>query len=298
MAYRHILHLLSPLAHVSPFDVNMAVDAGYDMVLPYTGVELNQVAGLTQDAIFSRAPKSAKSTGLFIGGKDALLALDMLQAARKAMVPPFEISVLADPAGSFTTAAAMVAKVDFCLRGAHGAGLAGRRVAVYGGTGVVGFAAAVIAAQQQAHAVLVGYDGEARVKRLAESARQRFGVEIGHADGSSEAANARALAACDVALCAARAGVRVLSRAQLASATKLLAAADVNAVPPASIEGIELQSDGTPLPGMKALGIGALAIGAVKYKVQASLLKRMTESDKALYLDFRDAFELARQIVG
>src|SRR3546814_14225855 len=49
---------------------------------------------------------------VFIGGRNAVLALDMLGAARKAMVPPFEISVFADPAGSFTTAAAMVACVE------------------------------------------------------------------------------------------------------------------------------------------------------------------------------------------
>ena len=33
----------------------------------------------------------------------------MMDVAKKAMVPPFEISVFPDPAGSFTTAAAMVA---------------------------------------------------------------------------------------------------------------------------------------------------------------------------------------------
>src|SRR3546814_18084745 len=54
-------------------------------------------------AIFSRGPRGAKRTGVFIGGRNAVLALDMLGAARKAMVPPFEISVFADPAGSFTT---------------------------------------------------------------------------------------------------------------------------------------------------------------------------------------------------
>jgi len=298
LAYRHVLHLLSPLAHVSPFDVNMAVDAGFEVIVPYTSVQLKDVAALTQDAIFSRPPKSAKSTGLFIAGKDAELALDMLDAARKAMVPPFEISVFADPAGSFTTAAAMVAKVEAALRQKHGSGLAGRDVAVFGGTGVIGFASAVIAAQQKAHPVLVGYDGEARVKRFAESAKRRFSVEVGYADGSTETANSRALAGCEVAFLAPRAGVRVLSGTQVAAAGKLLVLADVNAVPPSSVEGVDARDDGKPLPGGKVIGIGALAIGGVKYKVQAGLLKRMTESDKALYLDFRDAFELARQIVG
>ena len=30
MTDKHILHMLTPLKHMSPFDVNMALDAGYD----------------------------------------------------------------------------------------------------------------------------------------------------------------------------------------------------------------------------------------------------------------------------
>jgi len=69
------------------------------------------VPALVQDAIFSRGPKGVKRTGIFLGGRDAHLAMDMLEAARNAMVPPFEVSVFADPSGAFTTAAALVAVV-------------------------------------------------------------------------------------------------------------------------------------------------------------------------------------------
>jgi len=298
MDYRPILHMLSPLRHVSPFDVNMAVDAGYQTVVPYTGVELAEVGGLIQDAIFSRGPKGARATGAFIGGKSAELALDMLDAARKAMVPPFAISVFADPAGSFTTAGAMVAKVGRRLRDGPGGDWRGRRVLVFGGTGVVGFAAAMIAAGEGAKATLVGYDGEARVRRLAEMAERRFGIALDAADGSSDSAKARLLRDAEIVLSAGRAGVTVLSEALLAEATSLLVAADVNAVPPAGIAGLGAQDDGKPLAGRSAVGIGALAIGGVKYKVQAGLFRRMIEAEKPLYLDFRDAFALAREFVG
>src|SRR3546814_17327841 len=100
----YILHMLSPLRHVSPFDVNMALDAGFTSVIPYVGVELGDVTGLVQDAIFSRGPRGAKRTGVFIGGRNAVLALDMLGAARKALVPPFAITVFDDSARSFTHA--------------------------------------------------------------------------------------------------------------------------------------------------------------------------------------------------
>jgi methylene-tetrahydromethanopterin dehydrogenase len=291
----YILHMLGPLKHVSPFDVNMALDAGFNSVIPYTSVEIADVRGLTQDAIFSRGPKGARRTGIFVGGKDAIVALDMLDAARKAMFPPFQISVFADPAGSFTTAAAMVAKVEKALK-AQGGGLSGCTVAVFGATGVVGFAAGVIAAAEGAKVNLIGYDGPARVKKLADIAKNRFNVDLASSDGSSDPLKAQAITDVDVILSAGRAGVQIVGRQHLSQARNLKVAADVNAVPPAGIEGLGAQDDGVALAG--GVGIGALAIGAVKYKVQSGLFRKMIETDKPLFLDFRDAFALARELVG
>ena len=90
MTKKNILHMLSPQGNISPFDVNMACDAGYDVIIPYTNVNLTDVNSLVQDAIFSRSVSNAKKTGIFICGKDASLALDMMEHAKKAMVPPFE----------------------------------------------------------------------------------------------------------------------------------------------------------------------------------------------------------------
>ena len=78
-----ILHMLSPLKHMSPFDVNMALDAGYDSVTPYINVGLEEMKPLVQDAMFSRSPRDAVRTAMFIGGKDAILALDMIDKARE-----------------------------------------------------------------------------------------------------------------------------------------------------------------------------------------------------------------------
>ena len=65
-----ILHMLDPSEHVSPFDVNMAADAGFKVIIPYTHVELKKVTALVQDAIFSRPPNYGPQTGVFIGGKE------------------------------------------------------------------------------------------------------------------------------------------------------------------------------------------------------------------------------------
>jgi len=98
-------------------------------------------------------------------------------------------------------------------------------------------------------------------------------------------------------LAAGRAGTQILSRSELAAATRLKAAADINAVPPAGIEGIAAKANGAPL-GDGAVGIGALAIGNIKFRVQHGLLRRLRDSDKALFTDFREAYRLAREIVA
>jgi len=278
--------------------VNMALDAGFDAAIPHTEVALGDVTGLVQDAMFSRPPKTGVKTGVFIGGKKALEALDMLSAAKQALVPPFGISFFADPAGSFTTAAAMVACVEKLLREKKGRQLKGTRIAVFGATGVVGFSSAVIAALQGADVTLVGYDGIKRVSESAAEIKTRFGAEVRAADGSDENKKTDILSSCDVVLCCGRAGVRVLSRTQVETASNLLIVADVNAVPPSGVEGLDVMANGIDLSSHHTLGIGPLAIGNIKYKTEFGLFKKMIEATKPVCFDFRDAFVLARELNG
>jgi methylene-tetrahydromethanopterin dehydrogenase len=298
MAHPSILHMITPLKHMSPFDVNMALDAGYDAAIPYTSVTVEDVTGLVQDAIFSRGPEGVKRTGMFIGGKRAIEALDMMKRAKAAMVPPFEISVFADPAGSFTTAAAMVACAEKELKDSFKTELKGKRVVVFGGTGVVAFASAVISAVEGANATLVGYDGPERVRKLAEEANARFEVKLGYADGSMEEQKTELVRGAELIFSAGPAGKKLLTTDQLAKASNLLVATDVNAVPPAGLEGVGVKDNGVPIPGTKAVGIGALAVGNIKYKTEAGLFDQMIKSDKPLYLDFRDAYALAQMLAG
>lgn len=293
-----ILHMLAPQKHMSPFDVNMAADAGYKVIIPYVNVELTEVAGLIQDAIFSRPPNDGVRTGFFMGGKDAILALDMIEAAKKAMVPPFQCSVFADPAGSFTTAAAMVACVERVLKLKFGRSWKGTKVAVFGATGVVGFASSIIAALEGANVQLVAHRGVDRVIKSAAISKQRFGVDLEAVNGETADQKREVIANAEVIFAAAAAGVQVVSKEDKAIANKLLVIADVNAVPPAGVDGMDLFMDGAPLPGCNALGVGPLAIGDIKYKCESGLFKQMLASDEPLALDFRHAYALAKQLTG
>ena len=293
-----ILHMLDPRKHVSPFDVNMAVDAGYKVIVPYTGVEITDVTPLIQDAIFSRPPNYGVRTGFFMGGKDALIALDMIDAARKAMVPPFECSVFADPAGSFTTAAAMVACVERVLKFKFGRSWKGTKVAVFGATGVVGFASSIISALEGAQVQLVAHRGFDRVVKSANVSKERFGVDLEPVSGETPEAKRDIIANAEVIFAAAAAGVKVVSKEEMDLAKNLLVIADVNAVPPPGVEGMELFMDGAQLAGSNVLGVGPLAIGDIKYKCESGLFKQMIDSDKPLALDFRHAYAMCKTLTG
>ncbi len=295
----YLLHMFTPAKLVSPFDVNMAYDAGWTAVVPYPGVGEQDVAAMVQDAIFSRGPKGVRRTGIFIGGRDAHLAMDMLETAKKAMVPPFEVSVMSDPSGAFTTAAALVACAERQLGKAHGATLDGAAVAVFGGTGPVGLVAALLVAKAGGRARIVSSSSLARARQAAELCAARHGVTLGTALARTAQERGALLADVDVVLAAAKAGVQLLSAAQVRAAPRLKVAADVNAVPPAGIAGVGAQDDGVALAGSPsgAVGIGALAVGNVKYKVEQDLLARMRSADGPLYLGYEQAFERAREHV-
>ena len=298
MEKKYLLHMITPDKNLSAFDVNMAFDAGWT-AMPYLGVELDEVATIVQDTIFSRGPKALKRTGVFIGGRDMHLAMDMFNAAKEAMVSPFEISVLTDPSGAFTTAAAMVAIVVNQLKIKNDEELKGQSVLVLGGTGPVGASAAVLAAKLGARVTILGRAID-KANHVADFCNTRYGTVVEGVKGDANDHVDELIQDADVIFAAAKAGIQVLDEKQLASAGKLKVAADLNAVPPAGIAGINLHDNGVPIKGSKsgAVGIGPLAIGDIKYQTQQELLVNMYDKGVPLYFHFEDAFDVAMDIVN
>ena len=290
--------MLTTAKNLSPFDVNMALDAGWVSAIPYINVEPGEVRGLVQDAIFSRSPKGLKKTGIFIGGRDTQQAMDMLESAKKSMVPPFEVSVFADPSGAFTTAAGMVAAVERELASKFDTNLEGKNIMILGGTGPVGQAAAVISAKAGANVRLIGRQLE-KAQRIADLCNVQFGNNEINILAGADADKENYIDDVDVVYATGAAGIELLSAELIASAAQLKVAADVNAVPPAGIAGVDAFHDGASIAGSKsnAVGIGALAIGNIKYQAQNRLLTQMIETDKPLYLHFEHAFQVARDYI-
>lgn len=291
-----ILHLITSAKNASPFDVNMAYDAGFDKIMPYTNVALNDVEALTQDAMFSRSPSGIQREALFFGGRDIHVALEMQKTSVLSMFTPFEMCTMADPSGAFTTAAAMIAKIDTYLK-QYNQILSQQTIAIFGASGTVGSTSALIVAAQGATVQLVAHKDVLQMQAYADSLHEKYGFKLQVVDGTNDAAKTKLLNTATVVICAAVVGLRVLETPHFAQSKTLKIIADVNAVAPSGAAGVEIMSDGALIAGTQIAGFGALKIGQLKYKTQQKLLQNILASDTPMHVDFNDAFEVARDLL-
>lgn len=290
---QRMLYILTPGDNISPFDVTLAADAGFNQLIPVTGIGTKDVQPMVQDAIFCRPPKRFNDTGIFIGGRDVHLATDMFNTAKKAMVGDFSVGVFADPNGAYTTSAAVVALVAHGLQQKTNKGLEGRKVSVLG-TGPVGLSCAVLAAQQGATVdlcALTADDDDRVASRFCE--RYKVDVQWKHATTTEE--KIEVMKDTEVVMCAAKAGIRIIGKEVLEHLDKLVIAADTNAVPPSGVEGIGMHDNvaGVTVGSKTYYSIGPLVIGDLKYKTQFGLFQVMQESTEAAVLDFPEAYQYA-----
>jgi len=275
----------SPLPSV--FDRIVAFDGGADEVMSYGGVTVDNVRDLVHGAIFTRGPKHLHSTAIFIGGTDMAQGEKLLAAVKKAFFGPLRVSVMLDSNGSNTTAVAAVAKI----RHAAGGSLAGRKAVVTAGSGPVGLRAAGLLAKAGAQVAVTSRrqaDG-----KLAESIRQRFGGSVREITMADSSGAPQALEGAELFLNAGPAGVCLIPRAAWVGREGLRVAADVNAVPPLGVEGIEVSDDGAQREGVTTFG--ALGIGGLKMKIHKAAIARLFEKNDQL-LDAESIAELAESL--
>jgi methylene-tetrahydromethanopterin dehydrogenase len=275
----------------SPFDILFAYDVGFDIVLPFSGVGAEEIKPLVQDAMFPRGPKGAKHTTLFLGGSDLDAVEKMAEKARKTMFPPFQLSIALDPKGAHTTSSALVGKVIEALS-AKGETLEGKRAAVLGGSGRVGRVTSRILAKEGVEVTIVDIIEE--VGDIAEKVSEKVGGKVKGVKAASPEEIVAAVKDCEVVISTGPAGVEILPEGSLPKLEKCMVAADVNAVPPAGIEGIKAKHDKKEVEGI--LVVGALAVGDLRNKIEAKMLKTAMESEGA-FLDYTNAFEFARELI-
>jgi hypothetical protein len=266
---RKLLLQLDSSPHPSVFDRVVGFDGGADEVMSYGGVTADAVRDLVHGCIFTRGPKDLQNTAIFIGGTDMRLGEQLLLAVTKSFFGPMRVSVMLDANGSNTTAVAAVAK----LTQAAGGNMNGQRAVVLAGTGPVGMRAAGLLARAGADVTLTSR--KPADPAVIDAITKRFGGRVRAIAMSDSSGAAAALDGANVVLNTGPAGVCLVPRDAWAGRAGLRAAADLNAVPPLGIDGIDVMDDGAERDGVKTFG--ALGVGKLKMKMHKACIARLFE---------------------
>ncbi|MFX1411883.1 MAG: methylene-tetrahydromethanopterin dehydrogenase N-terminal domain-containing protein [Promethearchaeota archaeon] len=287
--------------NASPFDINMAYDAGFDIVVPVSRMTADQVPKLVQDAIFSRKPKAP--TTFFIGGSNVKEGEKIAKAVKSSLVPPFECPVIIDPRGSHTTASAVVAMTIDIAKNMHNiSDLKGKKVVIYG-AGPVGRIAAILGAKIGCNMYMVEtWDKSNKeaivnlVKELTKEAGENVipikGIFAPNPEKRFDVAQNA-----DVIWSLAAAGIEVLSEDLMKKLNGKKIVIDINLVPPYGVGGIKPKHFNDEIfPGI--FGIGALALGKLKASSEGQILKEAANTKGLKIYDFNYAFEVAKNLLS
>ncbi|MBX6365840.1 MAG: methylenetetrahydrofolate dehydrogenase, partial [Gemmatimonadetes bacterium] len=139
-------------------------------------------------------------------------------------------------------------------------------------------------------AVRITSRGQAHAEAAAGAIRERFGVAAEPVAVAAPEGAAVALEGADVVVATGPAGVRLLPREAWTGRPALRVLADVNAVPPGGIEGVEPTDDGAEREGRVVFG--ALGIGRLKMTLHKTCIARLFERND-LVLDAEAIYDLA-----
>jgi methylene-tetrahydromethanopterin dehydrogenase len=278
----------------SPFDMLVATDAFPESnIFKYENVTGDDAGKIVFDALFPRGPLGAAHTKIFINGSNFEMVEQVVAATQKAMASaPWGNSIIVDPRGAYSTAAGAVAKtLGFSLEKGFGT-LEGKNVTVLAGTGPVGQTAARIYAAEKAN-VLITSRTLAKGQAVADKINKEAGAQrVKVIEVSKPEQTAAAVKEAEIILAAGAGGIQLLSAADLKAAKKCKVVADINAIKPVGVEGLDSNDDGKEL-GKGVFGIGALAIGKLKIKVETTMIKKATEAPSGMF-DYAMAYDAAK----
>ncbi|HJU88152.1 MAG TPA: NAD(P)-dependent methylenetetrahydromethanopterin dehydrogenase [Gemmatimonadaceae bacterium] len=272
----------------SAFDQIVAYDAGADVVMAYGGVAEADVRDLIHGCIFTRGLKELRNTACFIGGADMEAGQRLLKAAEKSFFGPFRVSVMLDSNGSNTTAVAAVEKIFEVVPD-----VGGKRAVVTAGTGPVGLrVAGLLVAAGAEVAITSRTEDHGEKSRVA--IRDRFKGDVDVFAIHSPEDLERALDGADILCNCGPAGIQLVPRRAWENRPTLRVVVDLNAVPPAGVEGIDPNDNGKTYGDIVAFG--ALGTGGLKMKIhKASVAHLFTRNDAVL--DAESIAELAHGLV-
>jgi methylenetetrahydrofolate/methylenetetrahydromethanopterin dehydrogenase (NADP+) len=272
--------------HPSVFDTVVGYDGGADHVIGYAGLTPENITGLVEGAIFTRAPKDKKNTAIFIGGSNMETGQKLLTAVQQCFFPGFQVSIMLDSNGSNTTAAAAVAKL------ATSSSLIGKKAVILAGTGPVGQRAAAMLAQEGAEVSITARTIE-RAITACNNIKRRFNVDVTPIEAFDNRARGLAIEDAHIVLATGATGVELLSLEQWQDNSNIELIADANATPPLGIGGTDMMDKGSLRHGK--IIWGAIGFGVLKLAVHRACIAKLFE-DNTQVLDAENIFALAKEM--
>jgi len=287
MERRKILLQLDTDPQPSVFDSVVAVDAHADQLFRHGGVTVDNVRSLVHGAMFTRGPDELHYTAIFIGGSDVVAAEKVFEQVRGTFFGPMRVSVMFDPNGANTTAAAAV------LAAAKHVDLSKTTATVLAATGPVGQRAVRLLARQGA-TVRVASRTVARAQNVVDAVLERVpDAKLIPVATCSDDQTAAAVDGAEVVIAAGAAGVTLIHETTLLAASSIRVAIDLNAVPPAGIGGVSVMDKAKQLGNV--LVYGAIGVGGTKMKIHKAAVRMLFEANNRVF-DAEELFELGRSM--
>jgi hypothetical protein len=291
--FKTVFVFLDTDKYCSPFDMLVAIDTFPDsMIFKFENVTAEDAPKIVYDLLFPRGPAGAAHTKVFINGSNFEEVEKVVAATQKAMsTAPWGNSIIVDPRGGYSTAAAAVAKTFGAAMEKGMGSLEGKKVTVLAGTGPVGQTAARIYAAEKAD-VTISSRSLAKGQAVADKINAECGAKrVKVVEVSKPEQTAAAVKDAEIILAAGAGGIQLLTAADLAVASNCKIVGDINAIKPLGVEGLGPNDDKEMKPSV--WGIGALAIGKLKIKTEVEMIKRATAEPQGLF-DYAIAYTIAK----
>ncbi len=284
---KDILIQLDTDALPSTFDRVVAIDADVEELMSYGGVTTENVESLVHGAMFTRGPKTLKQTAIFVGGSNVKEGEALFQKIQDTFFGPVRVSVMIDSNGSNTTAAAAV------LAAGNHLDFSDTTALILGGTGPVGQRAAQLLAHRGAK-VIIASRSEERARETCDaisdvvpdaqlkplSLKDHKQIELVNRETS-------------LIIAAGAAGVKLLPAACWKPMQQLKVVIDLNAVPPAGIEEVDVMDQATDREGI--LCYGAIGVGGTKMKIHKAAVRKLFASNDLL-LDTEEIYQIGADL--
>ncbi|MEA3254433.1 MAG: methylene-tetrahydromethanopterin dehydrogenase N-terminal domain-containing protein [Candidatus Altiarchaeota archaeon] len=289
---KKILAYISPEKYASLFDLIVAYDAGADVVVPYCNIDLDDMRDMVHSCVFTRHPNDLKDTAIFIGGHDVDKGEELMNKAVESfneLPDAFRVSIVADPDGAYTTSSACVVKIKNSCEG----NLSGLNATILAGTGPVGQRIAVLLAKEGCNVTLTSRKLD-RSESSCRAIKEKYGVDISPFEARDDESTEEAVSNSDVVVATGPEGVVILPKSIWSKFPGIRVMADVNAVPPYGIEGVDARDDKEV--DKEKMGVGALAIGNLKIKCHHEIVKELFKEKKSV-LDLEEVYKIAESII-